>query len=90
MISPKTAIWHCHGIASPAPRSFDLEMNSMVDVEQIPYRGKNVHQDTVRPTTCVCAAASMSNTRIIPWMLDPCQLIKFLQVIRVMLWHGEK
>jgi hypothetical protein len=46
--------------------------------------------DTVRPTACVCAAASMSKTRIIPWMLTLYQLIEFLQVSRVILLPDEK
>ena len=46
--------------------------------------------DTVRPTTCVCAAASLLSTPSMPWMLAPCQLIEFLQVIRVTLLHDEK
>jgi hypothetical protein len=27
---------------------------------------------TVRPTPCVCAAAAVTKTRIVPWMLAPC------------------
>jgi hypothetical protein len=46
--------------------------------------------DTVRPTTCACAAASLLSTRNMPWMLAPCQLIEFLQFIRVTLLHDEK